>query len=90
MPTISELDLSVFISLLARKIREMKIELEALQTPGRDLSAGQVDERCDLQEGLESYFNLLARLRDDHEEAIRSGIELPTFEDLTGEIGREI
>lgn len=82
MPTISEIDLSVFISLLAQELRNMERELEELQKPNRKLTSEDIDERCDLQEGIESYRNLLERLRIDYEAVLGSGIELPDFEEL--------
>lgn len=86
MVTISEIDLSVFISLLAARMREMTDELAALKAREGKPTDDETDRRLDLQDALERYSSMLHKLRDEYEEALRAGIDLPTFEDLTGDI----
>lgn len=83
MPVISERDLSVFISLLSVKIREMAVELHAASTAITEPSDQQIDEQVALQETLEQYIQIRDTMREEYEEGLKLGINLPSFEALT-------
>lgn len=85
MRNISERALSVVIPLLARKIKELREELAALDCVNEELSDEQIDEQCDLQETLEQYKEILDSLRQEYEQALAEGINLPPYAQLTQE-----
>ena len=84
MRNISERDLSVVIPLLSNKIREMTEALQAIEAYGGELSDEQVDECYELQECIEQYTNILDTLREEYENGLVEGINLPNYEELTG------
>jgi hypothetical protein len=84
MPSISERDLSVFISLLSSKIREMKAQLHGDESDTGEPSDEQIDERVELQETLEQYLQIRDGLREEYEAALEQGVNLPSYEVLTG------
>lgn len=83
MPTISERDLSVFISLLSVKIREMTAELHAASATATEPSDQQIDEQVALQETLEQYIQIRDTMREEYELGLKQGINLPSYEALT-------
>ena len=87
MRSISERDLSVVIPLLAKKIHEMTGELRAMDERDEELTEEQIEERCDLQESLAQYHDILDSLRVEYESALAEGINLPTYDQLTARFG---
>lgn len=83
MPVISERDLSVFISLLSVKIREMTAELRTASAASTEPSDQQIDEQVALQETLEQYALIRDTLREEYEQGLKQGINLPSYEALT-------
>jgi len=83
MRSISERHLAVVIPLLAGKIRDLTLELRASDARADDLTEMEVEERCQLQEMLEQYDEILETIRSEYEEALAEGINLPTYERLT-------
>lgn len=83
MRSISERDLSVIIPILAGKIQELTAELRALDDSIQDLDDEKIDARCNLQEIIEQYFDILESLRTEYENALAEGINLPTYQQLT-------
>ncbi|MFK2905284.1 hypothetical protein ISP17_15075 [Dyella ginsengisoli] len=82
MRAISERDLAVVIPLLAAKIRDLTLELRASQARGGEASDDVVEDRMQIQEMLEQYDGILDSLRDEYEEGLKEGIQLPAFDDL--------
>ncbi len=83
MRNISERDLSVVIPLLAIKIREMAQQLNVLATSSDEADEDQCTEICELQECIEQYTGILDTLRQEYENGLADGINLPSFEQLT-------
>ena len=84
MRTISERDLAVVIPLLAAKIRDLTLELRAAQTRDSEPTDEEVEDCMQIQEMLEQYDIVLDSLHDEYECGLAEGIQLPTFEALTG------
>ncbi len=82
MRAISERDLAVVIPLLAAKIRDLTLELRASEARGGEPSDEAVEDRMQIQEMLEQYDGILDSLREEYEEGLKEGIQLPAFEDL--------
>lgn len=82
MRAISERDLAVVIPLLASKIRDLTLELRASQARGGEPTDEEIDDRMQLQEMLEQYDGILDSLREEYEEGLKEGIQLPAFDDL--------
>lgn len=85
MPSISERDLSVFISLLSAKIREMRVELQSAESDTDEPSDEQIDERVELLQALEQYLQIRDTVREEYEAALEQGVNLPSYEALTGD-----
>lgn len=82
MRAISERDLAVVIPLLAAKIRDLTLELRASEARGGEPSDEAVEDRMQTQEMLEQYDGILDSLREEYEEGLKEGIQLPAFDDL--------
>jgi hypothetical protein len=82
MRAISERDLAVVIPLLAAKIRDLTLELRASEARGGEPSDEAVEDRMQIQEMLEQYDGILDSLREEYEEGLKEGIQLPAFDDL--------
>lgn len=82
MRAISERDLAVVIPLLAAKIRDLTVELRASQALGGESTDEQIDDQIQIQEMLEQYDGILDSLRDEYEEGLKEGIQLPAFDEL--------
>lgn len=82
MRAISERDLAVVIPLLASKIRDLSLELRASQAREGEPTDETIDDRMQIQEMLEQYDGILDALRDEYEEGLREGIQLPAFDEL--------
>jgi len=82
MRAISERDLAVVIPLLAAKIRDLTVELQASQALGGAPMDEQIDDQVQIQEMLEQYESILDSLRDEYEEGLKAGIELPAFDEI--------
>jgi hypothetical protein len=82
MRAISERDLAVIIPLLASKIRDLTLELRASQAREGEPTDEEIDDRMQLQEMLEQYDGILDSLREEYEEGLKEGIQLPAFDDL--------
>lgn len=82
MRAISERDLAVVIPLLAAKIRDLTLELRASEARGGEPSDEAVEDRMEIQEMLEQYDGILDSLREEYEEGLKEGIQLPAFDDL--------
>ncbi|CAI8914758.1 hypothetical protein [Methylocaldum szegediense] len=82
MRSISEKDLAVIIPLLFNKIREMTEELRALEENSGELSDDQINECYELQECIEQYTTILDTLRQEYENGLAEGINLPSYEEL--------
>lgn len=82
MRAISERDLAVVIPLLAAKIRDLTLELRASQARAGEVSDEKVEGRMQIQEMLEQYGGILDSLREEYEEGLKEGIQLPTFNTL--------
>ncbi|MGN6227625.1 MAG: hypothetical protein ACTHNM_09335 [Dyella sp.] len=82
MRAISERDLAVVIPLLAAKIRDLTLELRSSEARGGEPSDEAVEDRMQIQEMLEQYDGILDSLREEYEEGLKEGIQLPAFEDL--------
>lgn len=82
MRAISERDLAVVIPLLAAKIRDLTLELRASESRGGEPSDEAVEDRMQIQEMLEQYDGILDSLREEYEEGLKEGIQLPAFDDL--------
>lgn len=84
MRSISEGDLSVFISLLCSKIVDMKKELSHLEPiEVNELTDEQMEDQYQLQEMIEQYQVILGGLRDEYEAGLTTGLNLPSYEELT-------
>jgi len=79
MRAISERDLAVVIPLLAAKIRDLTLELRASQARAGDEA---VEDRMQIQEMVEQYDGILDSLREEYEEGLKEGIQLPAFDIL--------
>lgn len=82
MRAISERDLAVVIPLLAAKIRDLTLELRASPAPAGEASDEALENRMQIQEMLEQYDGILDALREEYEEGLKEGIQLPPFDDL--------
>lgn len=89
MPIVSERYLSVFISLLASKIKELTQELSITETSINLLDEEAFDERTDLQDILNEYENMLGELKTTYEQALSNGINLPSYDDLTNHLAQD-
>ncbi|HEX7687781.1 MAG TPA: hypothetical protein VF453_08745 [Burkholderiaceae bacterium] len=86
MRSISERDLAVVIPLLALKIRELEQELREIEArPGARTDA-EVEDRQQIQDMLSQYDGILETLRDEYEQGLTEGINLPSYDDLTRRI----
>ena len=86
MRSISERDLAVVIPLLALKIRELEQELREIEArPGAGTDA-EVEDRQQIQDMLSQYDGILETLRDEYEQGLTEGINLPSYDDLTRRI----
>jgi hypothetical protein len=63
VPIVSERYISVFISLLASKIKELRQELSITETTINLLDDEALDDRADLQDVLNEYENMLGELK---------------------------
>lgn len=82
MRSISERDLAVVIPLLFNKIREMTEALHAMEANSGELNDDQVNECYQLQECIEQYTNILDTLRQEYENGLAEGINLPSYDEL--------
>lgn len=82
MRSISERDLSVVIPILAAKIHDLNGALNALDANIQELDDEKIDEKCNLQETIEQYYNVLEALQAEYESALAEGINLPNYEQL--------
>lgn len=82
MRSISERDLSVVIPILAAKIHDLNGELNALDANIQELGDEKIDEKCNLQETIEQYYDVLEALQAEYESALAEGINLPSYEQL--------
>lgn len=82
MRSISERDLSVVIPILAAKIHDLNGALNALDANIQELDDEKIDEKCNLQETIEQYYNVLEALQAEYESALAEGINLPSYEQL--------
>jgi hypothetical protein len=89
VPIVSERYLSVFISLLASKIKELTQELSITETSINLLDEEAFDERTDLQDILNEYENMLSELKTTYEQALSNGINLPSYDDLTNHLAQD-
>jgi hypothetical protein len=89
VPIVSERYLSVFISLLASKIKELTQELSITETLINLLDEEAFDERTDLQDILNEYENMLSELKTTYEQALSNGINLPSYDDLTNHLAQD-
>lgn len=87
MRAISERDLAVVIPLLAAKIRDLTIELRASEARDDEPTDEMIDDRMQIQEMLEQYDVILDSLRDEYEQGLKEGIQLPAFDDLVRPFG---
>jgi hypothetical protein len=86
MPTISEQALTVAISALAARIRDLKLQLRANDNKSEDdLSEDEIDAHVELQDTVKQYGSILAQLRDEYEAVLAEGRVggLPSYEELT-------
>lgn len=82
MRSISERDLSVVIPILAAKIHDLNGALNALDANIQELGNEKIDEKCNLQETIEQYYDVLEALQAEYESALAEGINLPSYEQL--------
>lgn len=82
MRSISERDLSVVIPILAAKIHDLNGALNALDANIQELDDEKIDEKCNLQETIEQYYDVLEALQAEYESALAEGINLPNYEQL--------
>ncbi|MEI2774149.1 MAG: hypothetical protein V9G98_26695 [Candidatus Competibacter sp.] len=82
MRSISERDLSVVIPILAAKIHDLNGALNALDANIQEFDDEKIDEKCNLQETIEQYYNVLEALQAEYESALAEGINLPSYEQL--------
>lgn len=82
MRSISERDLSVVIPILAAKIHDLNGALNALDANIQELGDEKIDEKCNLQETIEQYYDVLEALQAEYERALAEGINLPSYEQL--------
>lgn len=82
MRSISERDLSVVIPILAAKIHDLNGALNALDANIQELDDEKIDEKCNLQETIEQYYDVLEALQAEYERALAEGINLPSYEQL--------
>ncbi|WP_333678614.1 hypothetical protein [Dyella sp.] len=82
MRSISERDLAVVIPLLALKIRDLEQELSEIEAR----TDAEVEDRMQIQEMLEQYDGILETLRDEYEQGLAEGINLPSYDELTARI----
>lgn len=82
MRSISERDLSVVIPILAAKIHDLNGALNALDANIQELGDEKIDEKCNLQETIEQYYDVLEALQAEYESALAEGINLPSYEQL--------
>ncbi len=82
MRSISERDLSVVIPILAAKIHDLNGALNALDANIQELDDEKIDEKCNLQETIEQYYDVLEALQAEYESALAEGINLPSYEQL--------
>jgi hypothetical protein len=80
---ISERDLAVVIPLLAARIRELTLELQAADARGGELADEALEDRARVQEMLAQNDHVLDSLRSEYEAGLAEGIRLPTFDELT-------
>ena len=86
MPTISEQALTVAISALAARIRDLKLQIRANDNKSEDdLSEDEIDAHVELQDTVKQYGSILAQLRDEYEAVLAEGRVggLPSYEELT-------
>lgn len=83
MRKISERALMAVIPLLSHKISEMTEALRTQKIHQLQASDEQLDAYCELQLNLEFYRNTLHELRQEYDEALREGLNLPSIEQLT-------
>ena len=82
MRSISERDLSVVIPILAAKIHDLNGALNALDANIQEFDDEKIDEKCNLQETIEQYYDVLEALQAEYESALAEGINLPNYEQL--------
>lgn len=82
MRSISERDLSVVIPILAAKIHDLNGELNTLDVNIQELDDEKIDEKCNLQETIEQYYEVLEALQAEYESTLAEGINLPSYEQL--------
>lgn len=83
MRSISERDLAVVIPLLALKIHELEQELRELEAGTGHRTDAEIEDRMQIQEMLDQYDGILETLRDEYEQGLAEGINLPSYDDLT-------
>lgn len=86
MRSISERDLAVVIPLLALKIRDLEQELQQIEARSGTRTAAEIEDRMQIQEMLAQYDSILESLRDEYEQGLADGVNLPSYDDLTRSI----
>lgn len=86
MRSISERDLAVVIPLLALKIRDLEQELHQIEARAGARTAAEIEDRMQIQEMLAQYDSILESLRDEYEQGLADGVNLPSYDDLTRSI----
>lgn len=82
MRSISENDLSIIIPLLARKISEIRRELDEGEGREDAMSDEAFDRQTDSADQLAAYERTMDRLREEYEAACLDGIVLPSLDEL--------
>ncbi|MGN2248100.1 hypothetical protein ACFWZ3_15575 [Frateuria sp. GZRR35] len=82
MRAISERDLAVVIPLLAAKIRDLTLELRAGQAREGEPTDEALSDHMQIQDMLGQYESILQALREEYEEGLKAGTQLPAFDDL--------
>ena len=83
MRSISERDLAAVIPLLALKIRNLEQELADIKARPGSRTDAEIEDQMQIQEMLEQYDGILESLREEYEQGLAEGINLPSYDDLT-------
>jgi len=86
MRSISERDLAAVIPLLALKIRSLEQELADIKARPGSRTDTEIEDQTQIQEMLEQYDGILESLREEYEQGLAEGINLPSYDDLTRRI----
>ncbi|WP_293368947.1 hypothetical protein [Nevskia sp.] len=82
MRLISENDLSVIIPLLAKKISEIRQELDEGEGREDAMSDEEFDRQTDSADQLAAYERTMDRLQEEYEAARLDGVVLPSLDEL--------